>query len=93
MATTWGCQHERVAQERYDLEMNTVHDNFEFRSCGLVITPDNPFIGASPDGTMSWDCCGEGCVEVKCPYCHRHKLEGQPFCMWISKKKKEESRM
>ena len=28
VATAWGCQHERVAQERYNLEMKTVHDNF-----------------------------------------------------------------
>ena len=77
VATTWGCQHERVAKDRYNLEMKTVHENFEFRSSGLVIHPDHPFIGATPDGVVSCDCCGEGCVEIKCPYCHRHKKLGE----------------
>ena len=72
-ATTWGCQHEQVAQERYKDEMKTVHDNFSVKSNGLVINPEFPFLGASPDGMVSCDCCGEGCLEVKCPYCQRHK--------------------
>ena len=26
----------------------------------------------TPDSLISCDCCGEGCVEVKCPYCKRN---------------------
>ena len=31
-----------------------------------IVTPDIPFIGATPDGITQCDCHGTGCVEVKC---------------------------
>lgn len=27
-----------------------------------------PYFGATPDGIVECDCCGRGCVEVKCPF-------------------------
>ena len=39
--------------------------------CGLVINPKWPYIGASPDGRISCDCCGNVVLEIKCPYCSR----------------------
>jgi hypothetical protein len=33
---------------------------------------ENPFLGASPDALVRCHCCGEGVVEVKCPYCARN---------------------
>ena len=27
-----------------------------------------PRFGASPDGLVTCSCCGDGCVEIKCPY-------------------------
>ena len=41
--------------------------------CGFLISTDYPFIGASLDSLISCDSCGEGCVEVKCPYCKRNE--------------------
>ena len=41
-------------------------------NCGFIISTDDPIIGTSPDSVISYDCCGEGCVEVKCPYCIRN---------------------
>jgi len=38
---------------------------------GLVINPQWPYIGASPDGIVECDCCGKGVLEIKCPYSHR----------------------
>ena len=35
---------------------------------GLLIDIDVPFVAASPDGVVSCDCCGEFCLEVKCPF-------------------------
>ena len=52
----------KVKEEHTDL---TVHDS------GLLINPNWPFIGASPDGVVSCACCGKGTLEIKCPYCHR----------------------
>ena len=33
-----------------------------------MISEKFSFIGASPDGFMSCDCCSDGCYEIKCPY-------------------------
>ena len=38
---------------------------FDFHS---YINPAYPHLGALPDGIVSYDCCGEGVVEIKCPY-------------------------
>ena len=48
------------------------HLKFSMVDCGLFISTDYPFIGASPDSLILCDCCGEGCVEVNCLYCKRN---------------------
>ena len=68
-ATTWGCDHEAIALEQYCVEMTTQHEGFTIKSCGLLINPKFPEIGASPDAIVSCQCCGSGLVEIKCPYC------------------------
>lgn len=70
-ATAWGCTHEKVARETYTEALQTLHDNFVVEAVGLTLNPDFPLFGASPDGAVSCDCCGEGVVEIKCPYCVR----------------------
>ncbi len=70
-ATKWGCQHEQDGRQMYESEMVQHHDNFNLRGSGLVISPAMPFLGASPDGITHCDCCGDGCLEVKCPYCEK----------------------
>lgn len=70
-ATRWGCQHEKDAVNAYIRKVAPHHDNFTVVECGFIINPDFPHIGASPDALVSCDCCGEGTVEVKCPYCVR----------------------
>ena len=30
---------------------------------------EHPFLGASPDAMIQCVCCGQGVVEVKCPFC------------------------
>ena len=51
--------------------MLSVHRNFRLSLSGLHINPAYPHLGASPDGIVSCDCCGEGVVEIKCPYNER----------------------
>ena len=68
-ATRWGCEHESVAINEYHTKMKEHHENFEIRDCGLVLHPKYPYLGATPDAIASCSCCGEICVEVKCPYC------------------------
>ena len=40
---------------------------FEFRvdEVGLCLMSDYPFLGASPDGIVSYACCGKGTLEIK----------------------------
>ena len=49
---------------------STNHSNMGFRRSGLVVHPNLPYLGATPDGRYMYtcDCHGEGIVEVKCPY-------------------------
>ena len=70
-ATKWGCNHEQEALDIYDSMMKSQHRDFQMSNCGFVISMEYPFIGASPDSFVNCSCCGEGCVEVKCPYCKR----------------------
>ena len=37
--------------------------------CGLFLSKHKPFLGASLDSLVEWDCCGKDIVEVKCPLC------------------------
>ena len=41
---------------------------------GLVLNPEWPHLGASPDGKVQCDCRGQGILEIKCPYCHYHDV-------------------
>ena len=61
-----GCKHEAAACKHY---MSVKHQNFSVNSSGLVINPDWPHLGASPDGIVNCSCCGQGTLEIKCPFC------------------------
>ena len=67
-ATKWGCDHESTATEAFILHMKKQHTNFVYEEAGLFISKEHPHIGASPDGLVKCDCCGEGVLEIKCPY-------------------------
>ena len=68
-ATVWGCTHEKVARDKYCLQASRNHTNFTINDSGLIINPSYPHLGATPDGKISCECCGTGCLEIKCPYC------------------------
>ena len=38
---------------------------------GLVVNTKYPHLGASPDRIIECECCGIGCLEIKCPYCFK----------------------
>jgi hypothetical protein len=65
------------------------HMNFHLSSCGLFTNPRFPYLGASPDGVITCDCCGTGVIEIKCPYVARGKspfdatLNGSIDCLEI----------
>jgi hypothetical protein len=47
------------------------HSNLKVMASGLVVNTKYPHLGASPDGIIQCDCCGVGCLEIKCPYLYR----------------------
>lgn len=67
-ATDWGKIHEIDGRNAYIEKLKNDHINFSFTISGLIINPNFPYLGASPDGIINCDCCGKGCVEIKCPY-------------------------
>ena len=73
-STDWGCDHEKIARDLYESSMVDLHENFKISDSGLHLSVGHPFIGASPDGLVTCTCCGEGCLEIKCPYCSRINL-------------------
>ncbi|XP_059171127.1 uncharacterized protein LOC131952467 [Physella acuta] len=70
----WGCQHERCALQQYAQIAGPKHRNFKITKSGLVVHPEVHYIGASPDGLVTCDCCGHGVVEIKFPSCTKDKM-------------------
>ena len=60
--TTYGVSNEKIARQMY-IKQSTAH----VHTCGLVVNPEFPFLGASPDGIVC-DGGATGIVEIKCPY-------------------------
>ena len=48
-----------------------MHENFQVLDSGLMISTQHPYLGASPDGIISCDCCGIVVNEIKCLYCKK----------------------
>lgn len=69
-ATEWGVLKETAAVAKYK-QFLTSHKDVTVEKCGLVINADFAFMGASTDAFVSCACCGNGVVEVKCPYKYR----------------------
>ena len=73
VACSYGCKHEDAARKEYTYEMKRKHAEFTITETGLVLDPLYPFLGATPDGLISCDCCGKGVLEIKCPYSCKQK--------------------
>ena len=73
-ATEWGCEHEKHAVEKYASFMRENHMNFVVRDSRFYIFIKKPVLGASPGSIVSCECCGEGCLEVKCPCSYKDKF-------------------
>ena len=64
----WGCCHEKQARQAYEAQMQAKHENFLASDSGFHVNPKWPFLGASPDGLVTCDCCGGGICEIKVAY-------------------------
>ena len=73
-ATTWGCQHEDAVEEFLD-RFYLRHSDVTFDRYELRLSKLHPFMGASPDGIVSFSCHEKSLIKVKCPYSCR-------LCRW-----------
>uniref|UniRef100_A0A672I0X1 YqaJ viral recombinase domain-containing protein n=1 Tax=Salarias fasciatus TaxID=181472 RepID=A0A672I0X1_SALFA len=86
----WGIKNEEKAMEAYIEKHSKQHNGQQVAKCGFFINPAFPEVGASPDGTVRCICCGNGCIEIKCPSKYKHStihdacLAGDSnFCLHI----------
>ena len=85
-ATRWGCKHEGRAREAYQREISRFHESLTISDSGLNIDPRWPYLRASPDGIVDFECCGMGVCEVKCPYAYKDSTTSEAvgqknFCL------------
>ena len=71
----WGLSHERCALKAYTLNISCKHKSFCLTKSGLHLSSKWPYLGATPDGLVSCDCCGKGTVEVKVRALTLHHLK------------------
>lgn len=72
-STEWGKKHENAAKCVYSKHILNEHPNMKIEKCGLIIDPNLPHLGSSPDALLSCPHCEnkEGVLEIKCPYSWR----------------------
>ena len=61
-------ENEKTAREAHFHKVASSHLNLTITAKGLVIHPEYPHLGASPDGYVKCSCCGCGVIEIKCPF-------------------------
>ena len=71
IACKWGISNEAVARKIYIRKMKKFHIHLCVTEPGFFIDIEYPFIGASPDGLVSYRCHGPGLLEIKCPWTYR----------------------
>uniref|UniRef100_A0A8C6NK73 Uncharacterized LOC107379919 n=1 Tax=Nothobranchius furzeri TaxID=105023 RepID=A0A8C6NK73_NOTFU len=90
-AMSWGIQMEAEAVRRYQEWKSAMGRSVTVLDCGLFIDAQRPWLAASPDGIVTDSRSSQRllCLEVKCPYKHRHRRveeacrEDPAFCLQI----------
>lgn len=67
-AIEYGIRNEKIALAAVKKMMDTKHQFFNIENCGLIVSKKHTFIASSPDALCSCQCCGEGVIEIKCPW-------------------------
>ncbi|KAH9374871.1 hypothetical protein HPB48_000153 [Haemaphysalis longicornis] len=68
----WGKKKKASARAAYVEATASHHVKFQCQLSGLHIRSDYPFVAATPDGIISCEGCGDGLLEVKCPFSAKH---------------------
>lgn len=71
-AITWGNDREKAALDRLSEAISPSHVNLSIQRVGLFVDEDEPYLGATPDGLVTCDCCEDHLVEIKCPFAYRN---------------------
>ncbi|KAM8769330.1 uncharacterized protein AB9X84_001087 isoform 1-T2 [Acanthopagrus schlegelii] len=91
-AMSWGVDMEAEVVQRYQrLKTTQFGHSVSVQDCGLFIDTRRPWLAASPDGIVKDSQTGQWllCLEVKCPYKHRHRRvedacrDDPAFCLQI----------
>lgn len=80
-----GTKYEIKAKDMCIEEQQICHGNFNCDLSGFVITREIQYIGALPDGFVQCDCCGKGCIEIKCPFLHAKNTSFEAVCHDLKK--------
>ena len=59
-------EHEKFVLLDYSRRMSSLSD-FVLTRSGLIIGHEHPIFSVFTDGIVLCSCCGDGCVEAKCP--------------------------
>ncbi|XP_044058099.1 uncharacterized protein LOC122878792 [Siniperca chuatsi] len=98
-AMSWGVQKEAEVVRRYQtLKSAAMGRSVSVQDCGLFIDARRPWLAASPDGIVTDSRTGQRllCLEVKCPYKHRHRRvedacrDDRAFCLEIQDQDRQE---
>lgn len=71
-AVQYGIRTEPEAKRRLLGYLSASHTNARLENCGLMIHPDYPFFGCSPDAVFYCDCHEPALIEVKCSHVLEH---------------------
>ncbi|KAI4803255.1 hypothetical protein KUCAC02_006806, partial [Chaenocephalus aceratus] len=87
-ATRWGLQNEDTANKSYLVAMQDHHEDINVAASGLILNPELPWIGASPDGVVTGVCHEPGILEMKCPFSAKDRsllecTKDSRFCLTI----------
>ena len=73
-ALKYGRTVEPVAQQNYEFVMRGKgHKKLNVKKCGMFVDKTLIFMGSSPDGIVTCECCGSGALEIKCPLSIAHE--------------------
>lgn len=75
-----GTRYEIKAKDMCIEEQQICHGNFNCDLSGFVISREIQYTGALPDGFVQCDCCGKGCIEIKCPFLHAKNTSFEAVC-------------
>jgi len=80
--TDYGQAHEDTARRKYVSTMKKLHPGLTVKKCGLLITPEYPYLGASPDGFVNCTHCEDhnGLLEIKSPASKNWRLKAPTEC-------------